>query len=193
MSKRAPGQPRRARDFYPTPPEAVLPLVPHLPRRGATYVEPCAGAGDLIRGLELHWPQGRCIGASDLEPQAPGIAVGDARSITESAAHLFITNPPWPRMGSRGEPVISLARHLASLRPTWLLLPFDFAAAGYFAALGPLCARIVPVGRVSWMGNGVGGKDNAAWFLFDTGHVGATAFHPRLSTPEAAPGLAVAA
>jgi hypothetical protein len=33
---------RVPRDFYPTPAEAVAPLVPHL-RRGCLYSEPCAG------------------------------------------------------------------------------------------------------------------------------------------------------
>ena len=33
---------RVERDFYPTPIEAVMPLVPHLPKTGL-FAEPCAG------------------------------------------------------------------------------------------------------------------------------------------------------
>jgi hypothetical protein len=43
---------RVPRDFYPTPYEAVLPLLAHLPR--CTFNEPCAGNGALIRHLQQH-------------------------------------------------------------------------------------------------------------------------------------------
>ena len=36
---------RREADFYPTPFEAVLPLIPYL-RGIRTFAEPCAGDGD---------------------------------------------------------------------------------------------------------------------------------------------------
>ena len=42
---------RKPRDFYPTPIEAVEPLLPHLPE-GFTFAEPCAGNGALIEHLE---------------------------------------------------------------------------------------------------------------------------------------------
>ena len=42
---------RVERDFYPTPIEAVRPLVPHLPKTGL-FAEPCAGDGRLIRHIE---------------------------------------------------------------------------------------------------------------------------------------------
>lgn len=172
MSKRSPGLLRRERDFYVTPPEAVLPLVPHLPRVPTHYVEPCAGDGALIRALAQHWPWGTCSLALDLEPQADHIERGDAFEIKQTTAHLFISNTPWSSPGSKGEPAIGLALHLSSLRPTWLLLPWEFAANRYFSKIEDRCARIVPVGRVSWMGNGVPGKDSCAWYLFDALHVG---------------------
>ena len=42
---------RKPRDFYPTPIEAVYPLLPHLPD-GFSFAEPCAGDGALIEHLE---------------------------------------------------------------------------------------------------------------------------------------------
>ena len=42
---------RKERDFYPTPLEAFLPVVPHLPYN-FTYIEPCAGDGTLIKHIE---------------------------------------------------------------------------------------------------------------------------------------------
>jgi hypothetical protein len=42
---------RREADFYPTPLDAVVPLIPYL-RSVKTFAEPCAGNGDLVRHLE---------------------------------------------------------------------------------------------------------------------------------------------
>ena len=42
---------RIERDFYPTPFEAVEPLIPHLPDK-FTFAEPCAGNGILIEYLQ---------------------------------------------------------------------------------------------------------------------------------------------
>ena len=60
---------RKPRDFYPTPMEAVEPLLPHL-SEGFKFAEPCAGNGALIEHLET---KGVCMWASDIEPQAEGI------------------------------------------------------------------------------------------------------------------------
>lgn len=35
------------------------------------------------------------------------------------------------------------------------------------SGLAACCEKIVSVGRVSWEGNGIKGKDNCAWYLFD--------------------------
>ena len=51
---------RKPRDFYPTPIEAVEPLLPHLPE-GFKFAEPCAGNGALIEHLES---KGVCMWAS---------------------------------------------------------------------------------------------------------------------------------
>jgi hypothetical protein len=168
MSKRTPGLPQRPRGFWPTPKEAVAPLIPYLPFR-ATYGEPCAGDGALISHLSELWPGGRCILSSDIAPQAPGIEELDVFDIEDSAdlPGMFITNPPWPTIGQRGNPAVSIIWHLSRLAPTWALLPFDFAANEYFRHVSRSCVQIVPIGRVSWLGNGTPGKDNAAWFAFD--------------------------
>ncbi|HMT45491.1 MAG TPA: hypothetical protein PKE59_00085 [Novosphingobium sp.] len=177
MSKRTPGLPRRPRGFWPTPLDAVRPLIPFLPPE-ADYVEPCAGAGDLIRHLGQLWPAGRCSGAYDLVPNGEGIEEADALSL-ELRPDLYITNPPWPEGGKRGDPALSIIRHLMWLAPTWVLLPWDFAANAYYADLARHCVRVVPVGRVSWLGNGQGGKDNCGWYEFDGGYNGRTALYPR--------------
>ena len=168
MSKRAPGLPQRPRGFWPTPREAVVPLIPYLPRR-ARYGEPCAGDGQLIRNLADLWPAGSLTWASDIEPQGPGInalAVADIDASVADQVDIWVTNPPWPKIGQKGDPALSIIKHLAGIAPIWALLPWDFAANDYFGRVLDLCSDIVPIGRVSWMGNNTPGKDNCAWYHF---------------------------
>ena len=169
MSKRAPGLPQRPRGFWQTPREAVAPLIPYLPPM-ARYGEPCAGDGKLISGLTDLWAGGRCVWASDIQPEGPGIDQADALTLTAEDCEyvgLWITNPPWPMGGKCGDPALSILLHLCAIAPTWALLPWDFAANGYFRRIATSCSDIVPIGRVSWMGNGTPGKDNAAGYRFD--------------------------
>lgn len=179
--------PRRARDCYDTPPEAVLPLIGHLPP-GVRYWEPCAGAGRLIEALR---PRATCVQATDIAPRNDRVNCLPVEDVCAEACGLatvqmFITNPPWPAPGRHGEPVVGIVRHLAAIRPTWLLLPLSMAAARYFAGIAPICAKIVIVGRVSWMENGTSGKEDCAWYLFDARHIGQTRFFPKQTNPGAA-------
>ena len=70
---------RIPRDFYPTPIEAVYPLLEHL-EEDFLFAEPCAGDGTLIDHLER---KGVCMWASDIEPQAEGIFSYNYYQITE--------------------------------------------------------------------------------------------------------------
>ena len=67
---------RRPGDFYATPREAVLPLLPHLQgiRR---FAEPCAGAGDLVRHLEAHGL--KCVYAGDISDGRDALACAQLR------------------------------------------------------------------------------------------------------------------
>ncbi|TRD16945.1 hypothetical protein [Palleronia caenipelagi] len=179
MGKRS-AYPRRRLDCYDTPPEAVVPLIGHL-APGVRYWEPCAGSGALLTALAGH---AMCVGATDIEPRSRLVrrAAAEAltaRRIAKAGPETFITNPPYPSNGSKGEPTLGLIRHLAAILPTWMLLPFDFTANQYFASVAPICAKILPIGRVSWMFNGKGGNENSAWVLFDAAHVGPTRFFAR--------------
>ena len=162
MSKRSPGLKRRKHDFYPTPPSAVLPLLPHL-EPGTRFHEPCAGDGALIDALQSHGHV--CVAATDLEPKREGIRPMDALAPNfrlHPRADFAITNPPWTR--ALMHPLI-LA--LSDQLPTWLLFDADWMHTKQAEPYLPRCHKIVSVGRVSWMGNGVSGMDNAAWYLFD--------------------------
>lgn len=166
---------RRERDFYPTPYAAVTPLLPHL-RPGTRFDEPCAGDGAIVRHLKRH--NHLCVAWGDIEPRDPSIPPCSIFDVVDCEGTCFITNTPWPRPGQQGEPTTSMALHLSNIAPTWLLLSADFAHNKYFTKLAPRCHKIVSVGRVSWMENGVFGVDNCAWYLFDK-HADATTFYGR--------------
>lgn len=155
---------RRERDFYPTPPEAVAPLLAHLPD-DLQYWEPCAGDGALIEYLD-DMIGCACIAASDLEPSGVGIGKMDALSATcdhiDGCSHI-ITNPPWDR-----KILHPMIEHFSAMRPTWLLFDADWVHTKQAAPFLPWLRKIVSVGRVKWIPDSkMTGKDNCAWHLFD--------------------------
>jgi hypothetical protein len=150
---------RRERDFYPTPAEAVVPLLRHL-RPGTAFVEPCAGAGDLIDHLTAAGHV--CVSGYDIEPRREGIERWNALNTVGLGGDAFITNPPWSR-----DVLHPLIVHLSNLGPTWLLFDADWAHTRQAAPFADRLRRIVSVGRVKWIPNSpFTGKDNCAWYLF---------------------------
>ncbi len=164
---------RRERDFYPTPREAVLPLLPHLCER-TQFIEPCAGDGQLIKHLQAAGHV--CLGAYDIEPRAESIGRADAVAFTIDPktypAAIFITNPPWER-----SELHLIIERLSSLRPTWLLFDADWIHTRQSTQYIPLLRKIVSVGRVKWIEDSpFTGKDNCAWHLFDADAEGVAQF-----------------
>lgn len=154
---------RRPMDFYATPEEAVLPLLPYLPAQ-TRFCEPCAGRGDLIRHLEKHGHE--CITAFDVDP-GQLYPVVDATQMTRSnlgGADYIITNPPWSR-----DVLHVMIDRFTSLAPTWLLFDADWAYTKQSMPHMDRCRMIVAVGRVKWIeGSKYTGKDNCSWYLFGT-------------------------
>lgn len=150
---------RNKRDFYATPPEAVVPLTRHL-SYGTTFDEPCAGDGALAN----HLINGGLAPAflSDIEPRSGVVAKCDVFDVASCQADIFITNPPWDR-----EILHAIITHLSGMAPTWLLFDADWMHTKQSIPFTPRLHKIISVGRVSWMGNGVSGFDNCAWYLFD--------------------------
>lgn len=150
---------RVPRDFYPTPKEAVVPLLPFLPFQ-YKYVEPCAGDGRLIKHLK-----GECVAAYDIKPRDKGVDYADALDLTEEwmfDADYIITNPPWDR--SILHPLIE---HFRSLKPTWLLFDADWMHTKQASEYLKHCDMIVSVGRVKWIPDSKHtGKDNCCWYRF---------------------------
>jgi hypothetical protein len=152
---------RVPRDFYPTPYEAVAPLLRELPA-GRRYIEPCAGDGALIRHLDCdHF----CVGSSDIEPLGREARRLDARTerFDDYTFDCFITNPPWAR--DVLHPIIT---NLSAQAPTWLLFDADWMHTRQSAPFMPILRKIVSVGRVKWIPDSpFTGKDNCCWYLFD--------------------------
>lgn len=160
---------RIPRDFYPTPREAVLPLLPHLPK-GSTYWEPCAGDGALIRALSGY---AVCLSASDISPRHEDIEARDALADTAVVLEdLIITNPPWDR-----KILHPMIEHFSAMRPTWLLFDADWMHTKQSAPFMPWLRKVVSVGRVKWIPDSKHtGKDNCCWYLFDQSAGGQTQF-----------------
>lgn len=162
---------RVERDFYPTPIEAVVPLIRHIPQR-ATYSEPCAGNGALIGHLERVGL--RCMVAYDIDPKRHDIRQGDALKAEKSLmmGDFIITNPPWNR-----KILHPMIEHFSAIRPTWLLFDADWVHTKQSAPFMPYLRKIVSVGRVKWIPDSkMTGKDNCAWHLFDQNDLGPTEF-----------------
>tara|TARA_B110000211_G_scaffold59770_1_gene67260 strand:+ start:2390 stop:2920 length:531 start_codon:yes stop_codon:yes gene_type:complete len=152
---------RVERDFYPTPIEAVLPLVFHLPDFGL-FAEPCAGDGRLVRHIEQltdlkgYW-------MTDIEPLCDSVGVGNALADQIVGCDICITNPPWNR-----KILHPMIENLATQMPTWLLFDADWMHTKQSAPYQKWLEKVVSVGRVKWIeGSKSVGKDNCCWYLFN--------------------------
>ena len=159
---------RQPRDFYPTPVKPVQALLPYL--EYATFDEPCAGNGALVRHLLA---AGHVLGSAyDIEPQADWIHTGDALNATTCESECFITNPPWRR-----DILHPLITRLSDIAPTWLLIDAGWLFTLQSAPFMERVHKIVAVGRVKWIPDSPHtGKDDAVWILIDKPNPGSTEF-----------------
>lgn len=168
---------RKPRDYYPTPLAAVKPLTAYLPPE-FTFCEPCAGDGRLIKHIE-DLSGGGCLTAYDIEPQADDIEELDVFELANEhvkGCDFIITNPPWDR-----KILHPLIVHLSNLRPTWLLFDSDWLFTLQSSELVKhRLTKVVAIGRVKWIENSAStGKENAAWYLFESVKNKPTEFYGR--------------
>ena len=151
---------RVPRDYYPTPYNAVEPLLPHLPET-FTFAEPCAGDRRLIEHLQKNG--GNCRYAFDIEPMHKKVVKQDALEHGYSHCDYIITNPPWNR-----KILHPMIEHFADQKPTWLLFDSDWMHTKQSTPYLKMLKKIVSVGRVKWIEGSAGvGKDNCCWYLFE--------------------------
>lgn len=159
-------KPKSPRDYYRTiDSDAVRSLLPYI--AGLTYVEPCAGAGDLISliGGQPYF----CSAAYDIDPQISEITQRNCLTLQEKdliGVDCFVTNPPFSK-----DMLLPIIEHLSSLRPTWLLLPSDLMHNVYMKPHLNFCDLILSIGRLCWFkddkGKMVKGVDNYCFYRFD--------------------------
>ena len=157
---------RVERDYYPTPIEAVEPLIDHLPY-DFDYIEPCAGDGRLVDHItKLTEGGAECLFKSDIEPRAKDVKEFDAFLLDfggSGVVDFVITNPPWERSFLH-----SFIEKYIYIAPTWLLFDADWMHTKQSAMYMTYCKKVVSVGRVKWIeGSKNTGKDNCCWYLFD--------------------------
>jgi hypothetical protein len=163
---------KKPRDSYFTiDPVAVRTLSNHL-RPNTFFVEPCAGAGDLVNSLQ---DLGHvCCGAYDIEPQVNWVVQRNCLTLDKESlwgSEMFVSNPPFT--WSVLQPLMA---HMINILPTWLLLPADFM---HNVRMGPYmkqCEKVVSIGRLFWEPNKVKGVENFCWYLFDKDYKGPTEF-----------------
>jgi hypothetical protein len=166
---------RREADFYPTPRAAVAPLIPYL-RSLRTFAEPCAGDGALVRHLKSFGL--RCIYAGDIRTGQDALALN-----YYGAADCIISNPPYTRPTMH-----TLIEHFQRIAPTWLLIDYDWSATKQAAEYMPHCSDIVILPRLKWFeGSKNTGKDNHAWYRFDSRYSGGPVLHNNRGHTEAIP------
>ena len=127
--------PRITEDNYPTPAEAVPPLLPHRAPR-MRFIEPCAGGVDLIKHLQNAGHIS--VGAYDLPDDAR------TKRYLLHDADVFLTNPPWRR-----DVLHPIIVNLSAQLPTWLLLDAGWFHTKQSAPYLPRLRKIVSVGRAS--------------------------------------------
>jgi hypothetical protein len=165
MGKRS-SFPRKPRDLYATPFEAVAPLIPHL-KGIRTFAEPCAGEGDLVRHLESY--DLKCAYEGDISYGKDALA----RNIYDGNCDAIITNPPYTRALMH-----QLILHFAGISPTWLLIDADWVTSLQAVPYLKFCSDIVVIGRLRWIPNSpFTAKDSSCWYRFDSKHHGYTRIH----------------
>lgn len=166
---------RRDKDFYPTPKEAVVPLIPYLEKE-FRFSEPCFGEGSLAYWLSY---TGKLNHASEIQlaqdvgfeyPEnynsSDGIQWGrNALDLTQKDVKdcdYIITNPPWSR--NILHPMI---HHFRGLKPTWLLFDAGWMFTKQARDYLTFCQTILSVGRLKWIPDSkYTGKDDCCWYKF---------------------------
>lgn len=166
---------KNPRDYYRTfDPKAGIALEPFVDPK-AKYIEPFAGAGDLIQQLKF----ADCVLAYDIEPQACMVEQADAFEIGAEDlidVDLLITNPPWSK-----DIFHKALDHFVPLIDCWFLMSSGWKQnKGSAEYVNKWLTDIVPIGRMKWIeGSPHSSVDDCEWLKFSYWKKDAARFHPR--------------
>ncbi len=168
---------RPADDFYPTPPEAVRPLLrrwgAHWKRCGGAVWEPACGDGAIAR---LFAAAGFDVTATNLADHGYGHVGLNFLAARQALAPVLVTNPPY-------NIATDFARHALGLGCRWvaLLLTVNFLAGGAsrdgllegcgLRAVHPFMGRLTLAPKDS--GIVKGGRIDFCWYIWQRGWTGA--------------------
>jgi hypothetical protein len=161
--------------YYTFDPRAYEPMREIFSKIG-TFIEPCAGGGDMIIGVEVLGP--KCIYACDIEPDDPtwvpdeetdlNIVTGSYDGVPKKLlrkADYIITNPPWTRADMHA----FIQWCIESGVPAWLLLDSNWAWTKQARPFLTYCSDIVPTARLKWIpGTKHAAKDDTSWYRFQS-------------------------
>lgn len=161
--------------YYSFDPRAYEPMRAIFAKIG-TFIEPCAGGGDLISGVQALGP--KCVYACDIEPDDPDGPVDPAivKMICKHSyedlhpeyvqgADYIITNPSWTRKDMHA----FIRWCIASGVPAWLLLDSNWAWTKQARPFLTYCSDIVPTPRLKWIPNtDHAAKDDTSWYRFQS-------------------------
>lgn len=144
--------------YNTTDKRAVPPLLKHL--NSTTYIELCAGKGDLIDLLTRNGLT--CVYACDKYPDDEMVIERDALTIKE-AKYQIISNPPWKR-----KLLHPLIKHFITLGvDVWLLFDAGWLFTEQAAPYLKYCHKVIAVPRLQWFpGTEHDAQDDCAWYLF---------------------------
>lgn len=168
---------KKPRNYYRTfDPKAGDALAPFV-SMSALYLEPFAGAGDLVVNLNRH--DIRCIGMSDIEPQAEGIEQRCAFSYTNDEMWRYdylISNPPWAKSVFH-----RTLDHYVPMIDCWFLMSSNWKQnKGSARYVDNWLCDIVPIGRLKWIeGTAHSAMDDCEWLHFSRLKNEPARFHSR--------------
>jgi hypothetical protein len=165
MSQRPSGYERKANDLYETPEWVTETLIPHIPERVRTVLEPSCGSGKMVRVLIRKFP---VVAGFDLQRGHNFLEYMGTQH------HAIITNPPYGLAQEFIENALTLTRPVNGFVAMLLRTDYDHAKTRQHLFEFPFAKKLVLTRRIKWFENTTGSPSfNHAWFIWDWLHEGA--------------------
>ena len=158
--------------YYTSDPKAHLALCQHLPDN-FSYIEPCAGSGELIKGIQSLIPGANCVQAIEIDVNSKNnvsdteITIGDSTKVEFKECDFIITNPPFSKEYKKVCFEIIKKSMFHAKEGAWMLLPLGWVCNKDFQFFMSHCVMVVPIGRVKWFADSPSQESSdSVWMLF---------------------------